>query len=245
MSRITWAKAKSRLIYRLTGKIVPWPDDWPAKLPPLHIARLLAESEPETGRKWEVEIKALQSAIDAAVAAGEISHLIETFTFEPSCVVHKSFFPASDSHWEQERLDQRRSLKLPAIAAGDFAQWLKAQGQPQNVHIAAWVQSTAPDTIAPAPDTATPALVAGSSDNLEWVEKAQSRAREIIKRQRKLDLYPDQIDIADEIATEFRAAGIFGADEKPLSGATIKRHALKGISSAQGKQQSTPIRRGK
>jgi len=36
-----------------------------------------------------------------------------------------------------------------------------------------------------------------------------------------------------------------GADGKPLSGATIKRHALKGISSAQDKQLSTSPRRGK
>jgi hypothetical protein len=80
---------------------------------------------------------------------------------------------------------------------------------------------------------------------VEWAGKAQIRAREIIKRQRDRDLYPDQMTIADEIAREFRADGIVGVDGKPLSGATIKRHTLKGISSAQGKQQSTPKRRGK
>jgi hypothetical protein len=95
-------------------------------------------------------------------------------------------------------------------------------------------------------DTATKAApVAGPPSDLEWVKKAQSRANEIIKRQRKLDLYPNQIAIADEIANEFRAACIFGADDKPLSGAYIKRHALKGITSAQDKQKSTTISRGK
>lgn len=78
-----------------------------------------------------------------------------------------------------------------------------------------------------------------------WMELAKSRAREIIARQSAKDLFPNQKDIADEIAREFRTAGTVGADGKPLSGATIKRHALKGISSATGKQQSTSIGRGK
>jgi hypothetical protein len=81
----------------------------------------------------------------------------------------------------------------------------------------------------------------------EWQKKAQDRAVEIIERQRKKDLYPSQIDIADEIAKEFRRPGveIVGADGKPLSGAYIKRHALRGISSAKGKQLSTRTGRGK
>lgn len=78
-----------------------------------------------------------------------------------------------------------------------------------------------------------------------WKSKARVRAVEIIERQRAKDLYPSQEIIADEIAKEFRAAELVGADGKPLSGATIKRHALSGISSAQGKQMSTSIRRGK
>lgn len=92
----------------------------------------------------------------------------------------------------------------------------------------------------------TPAPVEPASDGpAEWVDSARNRATEIIQRQKNLDLYPNQITIADEIAREFRKSGVVGADGKPLSGATIKRHALKGISSAQGKQLSTTIRRGK
>ena len=79
----------------------------------------------------------------------------------------------------------------------------------------------------------------------EWVTDAQSRAREIIKEQRAKDLYPDQLGIADQIAKEFRAAGRVGADGKPISGAYIKRHALKGITSAIGKQLSTTKRQSK
>jgi hypothetical protein len=100
---------------------------------------------------------------------------------------------------------------------------------------------------APTQSAATPApVVAESADDGEaWKAKARERADEIIKRQRAKDLHPSQEDIADEIAREFRADGVMGAGGKPLTGAYIKRHALKGISSAQNRQLSTSIRRGK
>jgi len=100
---------------------------------------------------------------------------------------------------------------------------------------------------APAKPQAAPApVVADSADDGEaWKAKARERADEIIKRQRAKDLHPSQEDIADEIAREFRADGVMGAGGKPLTGAYIKRHALKGISSAQNRQLSTSIRRGK
>jgi hypothetical protein len=79
----------------------------------------------------------------------------------------------------------------------------------------------------------------------EWVSHAQNRAYEIIREQKAKDLYPSQENIADQIAREFRANGRVGADGKPLTGATIKRHALKGINSAIGKQLSTTNRQGK
>lgn len=80
-----------------------------------------------------------------------------------------------------------------------------------------------------------------------WIALAQRMAREIIKRQQAKDLHPSQTDIADEIAAEFRASDpqIVGAGGKPLTGSSIKRHALKGISSAQGKRLSTATGRGK
>jgi hypothetical protein len=81
----------------------------------------------------------------------------------------------------------------------------------------------------------------------EWKKKAQILARKIIKRHKEKDLYPNQMAIADQIANEFRKAEpqVVGAGGKPLTGAYIKRHALKGISSEQGKQLSTATRRGK
>ena len=84
-----------------------------------------------------------------------------------------------------------------------------------------------------------------ASEPPEWEQMAVTRAVEIIANHKKKDLYPSQIDIADTIAKEFRAAGMVGAGGKPLTGAYIKRHALKGISSEQGRQLSTATRRGK
>ncbi len=78
-----------------------------------------------------------------------------------------------------------------------------------------------------------------------WKSDAVKRATEIIERQRAKDLYPSQTDIADEIAKEFRAAGVMGAGGKPMRGTYIKRHALKGVSSESGKLRSTTIVRGK
>lgn len=79
----------------------------------------------------------------------------------------------------------------------------------------------------------------------DWVAPARTRAAEIIEEQKERDLYPSQEALADQIAREFRASGVVGAGGKPLTGAYIKRHALKGISSATGKQKSTSIARGK
>ena len=93
--------------------------------------------------------------------------------------------------------------------------------------------------------TAVPVVAESADDGEAWKAKARERADEIIKRQRAKDLHPSQEDIADEIAREFRADGVMGAGGKPLTGAYIKRHALKGISSAQNRQLSTSIRRGK
>lgn len=79
----------------------------------------------------------------------------------------------------------------------------------------------------------------------ELVTIARARAVQIIKRQSEKDLYPSQGDIADEIAKTFRESGVMGPSGKPWSGPTVKRHALKGISSAKGKRFSTSTGRGK
>ena len=88
------------------------------------------------------------------------------------------------------------------------------------------------------------AVVASGGDKA-WIEKARQRACQIIKRDGLKDLYPSRVNIADEVAREFRRDGVMGTAGKPLTGAYIKRHALEGISSAQGKQSSTAISRSK
>lgn len=79
----------------------------------------------------------------------------------------------------------------------------------------------------------------------DWKQLARDRAVAFIREQRTRDLFPSQANVADHVAQAFRKEGIVGADGKPLSGATIKRHALRGISSAIGKQLSTATTRGK
>lgn len=93
--------------------------------------------------------------------------------------------------------------------------------------------------------TAPTGAVSSGDEDAEWKEKARGVACEIIARDRAKSLYPSQINIADEIAKKFRQDGVVGAEGKPLTGSYIKRHALTGLSSAQGKQLSTPIRWGK
>ena len=161
MSRINWAKAKSRLTYQF----VEWPDTWPAMLSARHLARLQAESEPENGRKWQDEIKAVQSAIDAAAAAGEIPHVIQTFTFAPSAFSSPLFGSAEAR--TKARLDACYSLELPAIAASYFAQWLTAQGQTPSAHIAAWVQSVTP----------APVVTTGASNGVKWTPEKLAELR--------------------------------------------------------------------
>ena len=97
-----------------------------------------------------------------------------------------------------------------------------------------------------APDTPVSAITASTLGGVEtWKEEARVRAFEIIERDRRKSLYPSQELIADEIAKDFRRDGVRGAGGKPLTGAYIKRHALKGISSAEVKQLSIENCRGK
>lgn len=86
---------------------------------------------------------------------------------------------------------------------------------------------------------------ADETDDREWVPKVRKMAIEIIARDKAKDLYPSQVDIADEIARKLRDHGYVGPNGKPLAGSYIKRHGLDGISSAIHKRRSTSIKRGK
>lgn len=176
---------------------------------------------------------------------------------------YDDFVRAATSAIERGNISARSKIQdmhtVQLVELFDVLEWAEATGftvalkldGPRPARKSAPVQSVESDfTPAAAPvvaDSASnPPLVAGGPDDGEaWKVKARDRANEIIKRQRERDLHPSQINIADEIAREFRESGIVGAGGKPLTGAYIKRHALKGISSAKGRQLSTSIRRGK
>ena len=154
----------------------------------------------------------------------------------------------SDSIPGTEESAARRERAKTSTAALDSA--MEATADAARAAQEAWLNAMVRQLLQPAPalSPATPAPVPVAVVALggeAWINKARERAAEIIKRQREKDLYPSQEHIGDEIAREFRAAGTVGTDGKPLSGAYIKRWALTGISSAQGKQLSTRTGRGK
>ncbi len=175
---------------------------------------------------------------------------------------YDDFVRAATSAIERGIISARSKIQdmhtVQLVELFDVLEWAEATGftvalkldGPSPARKSAPVQSVESDSTPAAEPVAdrasTAALVAGGPDDGEaWKVKARDRANEIIKRQRERDLHPSQINIADEIAREFREGGIVGAGGKPLTGAYIKRHALKGISSAKGRQLSTSIRRGK
>ena len=125
---------------------------------------------------------------------------------------------------------------LDVVSAADLDEWLK----PMGYGFSGALEKLAPRTT-PFPGGRKPP----PGDNDVWKDRARERAAEIIKRQGEKDLYPSQMAIADEIARSFRHERVMGASGKPLSGAYIKRHALKGISSAGSEPLSITIRRGK
>jgi hypothetical protein len=135
------------------------------------------------------------------------------------------------------------------VFADDFNSWLASIGFRSQYRLRddppSQPNQTGPlATAEPAPTVvAAGETVRVSGD--EWKRQAREVALAIVKREAARDWYPPQSRIADEVAADLRKRGIFGADGKPLTGATIKRHALKGISSAVKKSQSTKMGRGK
>ena len=173
-------------------------------------------------------------ALDEAVAL--------TLNLDPDSLEKKGWFITAQSFADQSTGEQfskrlgaiQGCFKKTNIKLSMIAEWAVVEAKwnglpPEFLALAASVLPVVAATLPPIKSEA----------NNDLFFKAQARAIEIINRQKLEDLYPSQLNISDEIAREFRAAGIFGSDGKPLSGATIKRHALKGISSAKNKQLST------
>lgn len=148
-------------------------------------------------------------------------------------------FPPERLRMLARRLSDINATDLKKRTLRDWHQVAREKKLAYHSWVDVYMEATAP----PLAETAAPEPQAAPVG--DWVELARTRAREIVKKQRTHDLYPNQESIGDTIAAEFRKAGTLGTDGKPLTGATIKRHALKGISSAVGKRLSTTIRQGK
>ena len=136
----------------------------------------------------------------------------------------------------------RQSDRFPIEQGETFREFLCVASVPD---LNAWLVELGTGYKFPdAPGTGSVKQARPTEEN-DWIVRAKARAREIIAEQKAQDLYPNQETIADQIAKEFRKAGTFSVSGKPPNGAYIKRHALKGISSAVAKQLSTAIPRGK
>lgn len=133
-------------------------------------------------------------------------------------------------------------FQVQKFARTEIQRWLSVVGIRSAYQFDRKQLNAGPLRVTPAPPVGA---VGGSGSDEPWKKQARARADEIIKRDKAKDLYPSQVNIADEIAKQFRKDGLKGADGKPLSGAYIKRWALKGISSAQSKLVSTVIRQSK
>ena len=143
MSRTKWQLARQSC---LSWQFYEPPDRWPEHFSPRQLANLQAHSATDS-RALDTERSALIKAIEDAVKAKEIPHVVNTFTF-PSMVIS----------WGGSR--EFHSKQLPAIAANDFAQWLKEQRETPSKHIQAWFDSCCTHT--------APLMAEKASAGMNW-----------------------------------------------------------------------------
>ncbi len=129
----------------------------------------------------------------------------------------------------------------PLVTLDDFKRWFIEHGartaslEPQLQKILKHLEQVRSTVVSRRKTKAAPA----------WIPEARIRAEEIIADRATKGRFPSQIAVADEIAREFRAKGVFGSGGKPLTGETIKRHALKGIDNSLNKLKATAKSQGK
>lgn len=196
---------------------------------------LTVDTEPDIRAFEFVQAEALLAAIERKVGnAVTPEQALELVASNPELSRHQLASKPISARWllGAEAHRQWRHLLGQAIENGEL----------RLLDFASKLPIAAKTTAAP-PDTQAVALEPKAAP--EWQELARNRAREIIKEYTARDLFLPQVRIAELIAEEFRRDGVMGADGKPLAGTYIKRHAMKGISSAQGRQLSTAPRRGK
>lgn len=222
MSRIKWERARKLLSWQFAEP----PETWPVRFTPYQLARLQAHAGLDVDRSADAEISALKKAIEAAVKAVEIPHIVEKFSF-----------PSRVMSWGGTK--ELNSQELPAIAASDFARWLEGQGEASSVHISAWFAAyhTAPatDTATSAPvaegalggvvtDKAgpvdeTPWLVVDPKDPIaehHWYTPARYFARQLVRSDSTL--LNKKLALADKVSQSLYSVGIYKRGGK-------KRHA--------------------
>lgn len=217
---------------------------WPQTMKPAQLAALQRPFSP-ADKMAHAAAGALYSALGADCVAGLVDHT--TTQVRPIVNNMPGHFGRFDGAIVT-MLNGRIGFMQPGevkeaterhITALAFAVWLTAQGETPSAQIQAWFNAVGTAQAAPVVTESV------SGGNEPWKKQARARAYEIIKRDKEKDLYPSQVNIADEIAKQFRSDGLMGTDGKPLTGAYIKRWALTGISSAQIKLVSTVIRQSK
>ena len=125
MSGIKWQRAKAVLSKTWTS-LGYFLDVWPERMAPRQLAVLQCPPDAKPG-----DAPAWRKAIEAAVAAGSIPHVIQQFEL-PSYVLY---------------LDGRtppppKKKDMPAIAADDFMKWLGSQNETPSAHIQAWIDAS-------------------------------------------------------------------------------------------------------
>lgn len=194
----------------------------------------------EIRAKWMKWMNEVEAELWQAVAL--------SLDIEPKRLPGMNYHPIVGEPWDdcpedfKERLEVAANRISELIEPGDGVEWQKQRTRVRLVKLRSWASAlpapwSFPNEFPVNKGTAEPAKAIRKTESAplpdSWVEMARAKAREFIKTQAERDLYPSQNTIADAVAREFRAVGVVGREGKPLSGATIKRHALQGISSAK------------
>jgi hypothetical protein len=225
----------------------------------------LASVAVAVGRAENVPLTAALLWLSRQVDDGQLSARLYDIPISNGCEIGVWSVAGDDRQWKliQKKAAARQwdAEKMPTITQSrylhvdDLAQ-LAASADTSKACRAALLELVAQNKLRPR-QTAIPSHPAEATPTAEltarpvtrqeadWKTHAREVALAILKRAAKQDLYPPQDRVADEVAEDLRSRRIFGADGKPLTGSTIKRHALRGISSAAKKALSTTRVQGK
>lgn len=108
-----------------------------------------------------------------------------------------------------------------------FYQKLELEGSPLDLF--GWPKASLPDLSSINPHHSSKIKsTAPLETSGNWKKQAQEIAQVFIDKNRENDLHPSLEDTANHVAKELRQLGIYGAQLKPMSSASVKRQALQG-----------------